>query len=247
MKEYTIKAEHAAGVHSGGMDQTASIFGNAVSAMHIISFDPFDIKPNMQLPKGSAFVVGHSGVLCAKMNHDSENNGQLDNLDAIQCIGRYNDRVWECQVACHLLDPTLVDDNSTPTLAHVQYRLFGTPKTKDERIQGLINMIDSVHQLLSDDGYTMAELEKKVQIIQRTIKFELIGKIVMQGYTWLFTASEIIQRTGLSSQTTSNACFRRIATRRAFFANSRGAAIGQRRCNYERIRSAHGRVASKLP
>lgn len=150
--------EQLIGVNSGGMDQSASVFGEKDHAL-FVSFRPeLDVKP-MQFAQTTPFVLIIANSLLEVHKHDS----------APEC---YNLRVVEVTLAAKLLEKrlgiTIPQDGllSAGTLRGVMECFSG----KEASIANLKAMLPQVEKYLDPEGYTSARIASELGISESELE-----------------------------------------------------------------------------
>ncbi|CAI4211887.1 unnamed protein product [Parascedosporium putredinis] len=148
LTELAIVSERAVGVNSGGMDQSASVFSNRGSAVHV-EFVPSLKATPVSFPETSpqlTFLIAQSYVTSEK-----QVTGPI----------HYNLRVAECSLAAAYLNAvtnapgtTLPADNSP---LGISLSTFGaTQKTTPQDLDALIRLVEE--KLPKTEGYTREEI-----------------------------------------------------------------------------------------
>eukprot|EP00158_Paraphelidium_tribonemae_P004795 Partr_v1_DN26972_c1_g1_i1_m7401 putative Galactokinase len=150
-----IVSERFVGVDSGGMDQSASVFGQAGSVLAIHFHPSLAVQP-VRLPPvdsdldAAVFVVAHTGVVSDK------------HVTAPVC---YNLRVVEMRFACAILSVTCLSRGAgvCGTLREFQERLLGPCPAGD----GVMFMaqLDKLQRVIEEtltcrDGYSMDQVSR---------------------------------------------------------------------------------------
>lgn len=167
MAEVAIEAERYVGVASGGMDQSASIFGERSSALHITFFPKLNVK-TVTLPqteKKCTFVVANSLVVSDKKLMGAE---------------QYNLRVAELLMAARVFAKKngLPMDDTTKTwrkLLDVYYKK--NPLSKEDQ---------EVEQVRSTLGEEAAQISHMSTLIEEQLPKGLISQSQVEeltGYT----------------------------------------------------------------
>jgi N-acetylgalactosamine kinase len=136
LADLMARAEHYVGTQGGGMDQAASLLGEAGCAL-LIHFNPLRVQP-VRMPAGYAVIAANSLVRADK------SRGAMD---------RYNRRAIECRLAAALLRETfsrrLARAAPVRLLGDLQPEALGLPAAEIDRIVG---------ETLHDRPYTLREI-----------------------------------------------------------------------------------------
>ncbi len=136
--ETMAHSDYYVGMASGGMDQAASVLGQAGKALKI-DFHPLRVQP-VALPHDTVIVVCHSRVRAAKAGNARD---------------EYNRRVVECRLATALLHA------AAPTRATNKPDLLSEWLARDTR--GFDDALQQIQAHLHPDGYTLAEIAQTLQ------------------------------------------------------------------------------------
>ncbi len=144
LAETMAHSDHYVGMASGGMDQAASVLGQAGQALKI-DFHPLRVQP-VALPHETVIVVCHSRVRAAKSGNARD---------------EYNRRVVECRMA------TAVLHAAAPNRAGHAPVLLSEWRARDT--QGFDDALQQIQAQLHPGGYTLAEVAKALQQTPETV------------------------------------------------------------------------------
>jgi galactokinase len=136
--ETMAHSDHYVGMASGGMDQAASVLGQAGKALKI-DFHPLRVQP-VTLPQDAVIVVCHSRVKAAKAGNARD---------------EYNRRVVECRLA------TAVLHAGAAKRAKHEPVLLSEWLARDT--QGFDDALQQIQARLHAGGYTLAEIAQALR------------------------------------------------------------------------------------
>jgi len=137
--EVMAHSDHYVGMASGGMDQAASVLGQAGQALKI-DFHPLRVQP-VALPHETVIVVYHSRVRAAKAGNARD---------------EYNRRVVECRLATALLHA------AAPARTGTEPVLLSEWLARDT--SGFDDALQQIQAHLHPGGYALAEIARTLQL-----------------------------------------------------------------------------------
>ncbi|CAG8478351.1 10067_t:CDS:2 [Diversispora eburnea] len=166
--EISIECERYAGLNTGGMDQTASIFSQIEHALYV-QFLPTLTAIPVKLPSITppiAFVIANSLITSDKV---------------ITAPIHYNLRVVETKLAAYDLGKTLFG-KECEHLRQVYDMYSQTTEVKDFQLKYLSNFVDKHYtELKKQEGYSLDELSVLLNLPREGIEEKFLTKFPVQA------------------------------------------------------------------
>ena len=175
LTELAIVSERAAGVNSGGMDQSASVFSVRGSALYV-SFNPSLAATPIAFPPTSPelkFLIAQSFVVSDK------------SVSGPVC---YNLRVVECTLAAAYLQAKLDKSKTLPSdAAPLRISLHGlhstyfanTTKPPEQQLNEFIRLTKEI--LMQEEGYTREEIASALEISVSELEQRFMSKVPVRA------------------------------------------------------------------
>ncbi|CAG8617274.1 6058_t:CDS:2, partial [Scutellospora calospora] len=164
--EISIECERFAGMNSGGMDQTASIFSQSGHALYVEFLPTLNATPT-KLPTTNppiTFVVANSLVKADKV---------------VTAPIHYNLRVVETKLAAYHLGQLLFGEGCE-NLKHVYDLYSKSTKVTIDNLKKLSEYVDQVYEK-KQEGYTLEELSNMLKLSSTEIHNRFIEKFPVRA------------------------------------------------------------------
>lgn len=182
-----IKAERACGINVGGMDQTASVFGQPDKLLHI-EFEPETLVVPLEFPRlpSTTFIIANSLVTSKKLDSSKE---------------QYNLRVVECRIATrilydHLLSSTTSSveggsqrggDHGYPKHLRELVRLYSAEQSIPSAIQSVLDGLSEVEDRLGGlEGLKLDSILLNLGIDRDRFESEVLDGMVVEPRHGIF-------------------------------------------------------------
>ncbi|OAV96546.1 galactokinase [Puccinia triticina 1-1 BBBD Race 1] len=162
-----IAAEQACGVSVGGMDQTASVFGQPAKLLHIEFTPTIKVVP-LELPglPPTTFIIANSLVTSKKLDSAKE---------------QYNLRVVECRIANRILSDNLLKGKQPyPKDFKGLAELFSPHQSTPQAIQRVLDNLLEVKLLGGTEGLTQESVLENLGINQEQFEAEILNGMVVE-------------------------------------------------------------------
>ncbi|PLW19191.1 hypothetical protein PCANC_09986 [Puccinia coronata f. sp. avenae] len=162
-----IAAEKACGISVGGMDQTASVFGQPAKLLHIEFTPTIQVVP-LQLPHSppTTFIIANSLVTSTKLDSAKE---------------QYNLRVVECRIATRLISDTLLKEKARyPKDLRELVELYAPQDPIPLAIQRVLDSLPDVHLLGGPAGLTHQSILQNLGINQQQFETHILDGMVVE-------------------------------------------------------------------
>ncbi|EFP81724.1 galactokinase [Puccinia graminis f. sp. tritici CRL 75-36-700-3] len=168
-----IASEQACGVSIGGMDQTASVFGQPAKLLHIEFTPTIKVVP-LELPglPSTTFIIANSLVTSNKLDSAKE---------------QYNLRVVECRIANRILsDKLLKGKQPYPKDLKELVELYSPKQSIPHAIQLVLDNLSDAQLLGGDEGLTQDAVLENLGINQTQFEAEILNGMVVEPRGGIF-------------------------------------------------------------